>query len=584
MLLDRGLLEQEGSRYRVTGDVGELDVPETLHALAAARLDGLSPDERAVLQDGSVFGQSFTPAGVAALSERSVESVTAILDGLVAKQILGFNDDRLSSERGQYHFLGGLLRTTAYGTLSRKDRKNRHLAAARHLQEVWGEEAPELAEVLAAHFLEAAAADPEASDAPRIRAAACETLAEAGERALSLALGSEAMRAFDRAAELAEDDAMRARLLDQAGRAAQLNGDYQNARERLEEAVKIFESFDDLLSAARALVALGDILFREDRLDEAIATDRRALEGLGEGSAEQAVCLAVLSHHLAFESHFDEALAAADAALTIAEPIQDWSTVVRAFNTIGRVRERSGRVEESMAFRERTLKLALEHDLGGEALRAYNNLADAPLQHDRYAEALAIAGPGIALAKARGDRGWGEILALMAAACNLGLGRWDEVLELAAVRHGGSELPRLAYLPNVARIQAGRGETESLRATYELAIGAGTSSNLEYAWGPAVARAIALNAFGRHQEALEEALPIAMSGAEIANEDRREAYVEVGLAALAVDDQATVEKLIQYVAEIPPAMRSPLLRAGAARFEGLLAQRRGEMPPTPRSD
>ena len=108
MLLDRGLLTQEGSRYQVAGDVGELDVPETLHALAAARLDGLTPGERAVLQDASVFGQSFTPAGVAALSDRTQETVTEILDGLVTKQVVGFNDDRLSSERGQYHFLEAL--------------------------------------------------------------------------------------------------------------------------------------------------------------------------------------------------------------------------------------------------------------------------------------------------------------------------------------------------------------------------------------------------------------------------------------------------------------------------------------------
>jgi predicted ATPase len=248
MLLDRGLLEQEGSRYRVTGDVGELDVPETLHALAAARLDGLTPTERAVLQDGSVFGQSFTPAGVAALSDLDPDSVTVILDGLVAKQVVGFNDDRLSSERGQYHFLQGLLRTTAYATLTRKDRKSRHLAAVRHLQEAWGEEAPELAEVLAAHFLEAAAADPDAADASRIRASARETLAEAGRRALSLALGAEAERAFDRAAELAEDDATRAQLLDQAGRAAHFQGDNEGGRRRLEQAVALFDALGDRLA------------------------------------------------------------------------------------------------------------------------------------------------------------------------------------------------------------------------------------------------------------------------------------------------------------------------------------------------
>ncbi len=87
-----------------------------------------------------------------------------------------------------------------------------------------------------------------------------------------------------------------------------------------------------------------------------------------EASAEQAAALAALSHHLAFQNtDFAEALGAADAALTIAEPLQDWGTVVRAFNTIAGVRERSGRLEESMALRERALKLALDHDLTQEA-------------------------------------------------------------------------------------------------------------------------------------------------------------------------------------------------------------------------
>ncbi len=71
MLLDRGLLAQDGNRYVVTADIGELEVPETLHALAAARLDGLTASERSVLQDAAVYGNSFTPAGVAALGAHS---------------------------------------------------------------------------------------------------------------------------------------------------------------------------------------------------------------------------------------------------------------------------------------------------------------------------------------------------------------------------------------------------------------------------------------------------------------------------------------------------------------------------------
>ena len=68
MLLDRGLLERSGDTYRPTGPIEELAVPETLHALLAARLDGLTPEERALVHDASVLGKTFTKQGVAALS------------------------------------------------------------------------------------------------------------------------------------------------------------------------------------------------------------------------------------------------------------------------------------------------------------------------------------------------------------------------------------------------------------------------------------------------------------------------------------------------------------------------------------
>ena len=50
MLLADGRIEPADGAYRPVGDLGDLEVPGTLHALAAARLDALPSDERALIQ------------------------------------------------------------------------------------------------------------------------------------------------------------------------------------------------------------------------------------------------------------------------------------------------------------------------------------------------------------------------------------------------------------------------------------------------------------------------------------------------------------------------------------------------------
>ena len=57
MLADRGVLRAGDGAYELVGDLGELQVPETLHALIASRLDALGPEDRALLQDAAVLGQ-----------------------------------------------------------------------------------------------------------------------------------------------------------------------------------------------------------------------------------------------------------------------------------------------------------------------------------------------------------------------------------------------------------------------------------------------------------------------------------------------------------------------------------------------
>ena len=79
MLADRGVMvaERDADTYRLVGDVHELAVPPSIHALIAGRLDALGGDERHVLFDAAVLGQPFSAASAAAVAGASRAQMSA---------------------------------------------------------------------------------------------------------------------------------------------------------------------------------------------------------------------------------------------------------------------------------------------------------------------------------------------------------------------------------------------------------------------------------------------------------------------------------------------------------------------------
>jgi class 3 adenylate cyclase/tetratricopeptide (TPR) repeat protein len=577
MLQDRGLLVQEGARYVVTGDVSDLDVPETLHALVASRLDGLSADERSLLQDASVLGQSFTAAGVATLSGRPEGEVTALLDGLVPKQVLARDDDKRSPERGQYVFLQALLRTVAYGTLARRTRKARHLAAARHLEQTWPGEAADIAEVLASHYLEAIKADPGAEDVAELRASAREALTAAGRAAASLALGPEAERYFGQAAELAEDDLERAQLSEQAGRALGQSGDTEAAELRLREAVELYRQAGRA-SGGSAAVTLTALLRRGGRLEEA----RSAIEGFVEaddpslGKVERAEGLAELAATLVFSGALDEAGPLINEALTTLEEEQAWPALAHVLigHAIHRMMEH--RRQEAGGILRLALALAEEHDLPAAAVRAHYNLAAVALEGDRLAETLDEVNAGLALARERGDRAWERLLLQQSITPLVFLGRWDEAEPVASGLVAG-ELDQQAVYAAVflAQIAAARGDDETLRLCRSIAEREWDSTYVDLRASAALVLARDKLGRGAADEALRLAQPVLDTQAT-AGEAVAEAYALSVEAALTLADEGAIEELEAFVAALPPVRATPLLRAGRARLQAEQAHRRGD--------
>ncbi len=574
MLLDRGALVQEGAVYRPTGTIEALEVPETLHALIAARLDGLNAEERRVLQDGAVLGKTFTKQAVAALSDLSAE-LEPVLASLTRKEVLGVQADPRSPEHGQYGFLQDLLRRVAYETLSRSDRKAKHLAAAAYLEAAWGEH--EVVEVVAAHYLNAYEAAPDAPDAAEIRVRAGEQLARAGERAASLGAASEAQRYFEQAAELAVEATTRAGLLDRAGWLAFYAGRPEEARRLLKDSIALYEAEGDAHRAARVTGRLGEVLWRSGEHEEAIARIEHALEvvSTGEPDEELAQLAARLASAYAFTGDLDRAAESAELALDVSESLGLPEALARALLAKAGLVEARGHPEESFALLKQALEIAVANDLHERAVTAYFNLSDRSFRRDDYASALGYLDRALELNRLVGSRvGEWSVLAESAYALFM-TGRWDEsieVLEDVAEEQIGSGAMFLSLLTSVLEVRLSRGELEQAQQLFSLFSRLESSVDIQeqgvYAGGKAALR----RAEGRLDEALEAGLAAADTAETLgaAHQAVKQGLVEAFEAALALGDRERARQVLERVETLPPGFRPPSLEAHAHRFRAKL--------------
>ena len=107
MLVAQGRIAVVDGVYRPVGDLTALAVPETLTALIASRLDSLAPEDRALVSDAAVLGQSFTLAGLSAVSGLEPSSLEPRLRGLVRRELLTVEADPRSPGAGSVRLRPG---------------------------------------------------------------------------------------------------------------------------------------------------------------------------------------------------------------------------------------------------------------------------------------------------------------------------------------------------------------------------------------------------------------------------------------------------------------------------------------------
>ncbi|MFY9916181.1 MAG: adenylate/guanylate cyclase domain-containing protein [Nocardioidaceae bacterium] len=336
-LVDRDVVVPLEGVYRLVGDIGQLTIPDSLHGLLASRLDALDPHLRMLVADAAVLGSSFPAEALIAVSSQSEDEVRIGLGELLRREVLSVSADRLSPQVGDYRFAQDLLRQVAYETLSRRERKTRHLTVASHMRATFANDGDDLADVIARHYLDALTAVPDAPDVPEIRREAVGMLIRGADRAYrsgsptaaaagyaaaasetehldgdeSQVSAAELYEKASTAAYIAADFAAavtyadqagalygaqgrerdRARVQAAAGRALSPAGRHRESRERLEAALAVLspEPDADTVSALGWLAGLASLSASDDadeltaqalELGQAVGVDRSRLGGL----------------------------------------------------------------------------------------------------------------------------------------------------------------------------------------------------------------------------------------------------------------------------------------------------------------
>jgi class 3 adenylate cyclase/tetratricopeptide (TPR) repeat protein len=465
MLVAKGQLVERDGRLAAAGegaglDLRELEVPPTLHALVAARLDALPANDRSLLQDAAVLGQSFTVEALTAMSGETPDALRPRLAALVRREILTLETDPRAPTRGQHAFVQALLREVAFATLSKRERRTRHLAAARYFESLGDEE---MSGAVATHFVEAYRAAPEGAEGEAVATQARISLLATAERANELGALGQAIDALRSALEVTPDPAQRARLFERIGGIQTNHSDWAAGYGNIQAAIDAYDELGDRIGVLRATgLLIGEHLSATRIADaekvaagiaeelEALVSKAQDAADVDREAAETAALLAEVMARLDFRrQQFADSIEWADRALALAERLRMDETVVMALTTKGTTLAARGQFREGIALLEGAAVDAAAHRLSLPSLRALNNLASLTSEVDPRAS-LERTRLGMATARRLGVRSFDGYHAGNGVGAAEPLGEWAWILDAARTwLEGEREQEEVEWLESV---------------------------------------------------------------------------------------------------------------------------------------
>jgi class 3 adenylate cyclase/tetratricopeptide (TPR) repeat protein len=454
MLVDRGFLRRAGRTWRQAA--GQIPLPETVQGIIAARLDALSPGDKALLTDAAVLGTVSWLGALATLGDTQPSSLRPRLRVLELRELLREEPHSAVAGELQYSFWHVLVRDVAYAQLPRGQRSAKHRKAAEWITALSPDRAEDRAELLAHHYLAAVTyARADGQDTAALSERMQVACANAGDRALELNAFSAAARWYRAALDhLGPDDPARPRLLFRLGRARfhaeQAGGD------QLAEARDGLLATGDRESAAEAEAMLGKLAWWAGESARGIEHDRRAAELL-EGAPPtraKATVLVELAALLMVAGRNREAIAVGREGLAIAERLGLADIRADALNHVGAALVSTGD-PAGLASMEQAVALAVEAN-SPLCVIAYVNLASCLIEGGELSRGFELQAEGRRAAERFGFTAWQRHLRAERVLEDYWRGRWDAAEKTAAEFVAESEAGSRHYMEPVCRLVQGR--------------------------------------------------------------------------------------------------------------------------------
>jgi DNA-binding CsgD family transcriptional regulator/tetratricopeptide (TPR) repeat protein len=438
------------------------DLSPSLRDVLLSRVDALSPGTQRLLRTASVAGRSVPDR---LLAEVAGIGDTDFFDGVreaVENHLLEVEPDGQS-----YSFRHALTRDAVYEDMLPGERVRLHAAYGEALARdpgLGGDEAA-LPAALAYHWYAAL-------DLPRALSAAV----DAASQAMASYAPAEALRHLERAQEIwpRVDDAPQRTGLDQvelsarAAEAAYRFGALDRAQSLLAGALAELPEGEDPVRRALLLERYSLAQGAASQPAAAVSSLEQALELLppGQASRAHAVVLASLAAAQMRCADMERAAEVAQRAVTAARAVGARDAQAEAEITLGSTTAYLDRPEAGLDPLRSGVRLALDADLTGTALRGYINLSDALELLGRHAEAAEAARDGLELAVRAGmARTLGSYLIGNQAEPLLRLGQWADVDRLTT--EALNALPEGVFGATLHMLQA---ELAAMRGRYDEAV------------------------------------------------------------------------------------------------------------------